>query len=71
MVGSFSGAGPTDKVYALKQDPDGSGSSNIEFGDGKNGARPATGARVTAGYRLGGGKEGSKPSTRANRHKSN
>jgi hypothetical protein len=70
-VGSFSGAGPTDKVFILKQDPDGSGSSKIEFGDGKNGARPATGARVTAGYRLGGGRDANKPSTRANRDKSN
>jgi hypothetical protein len=57
-VGSFSGAGPTDKVYVVGQDPDGSGSSRVEFGDGKNGARPATGARVIAGYRSGGGGEG-------------
>ncbi len=66
-VGSFSSAGPTDKVYVLKQDPDQSGSSYIEFGDGKHGAKPATGARVTAGYRLGGGGDGNKGITRANR----
>jgi hypothetical protein len=70
-VGSFSGAGPTEKVYVLKQGPDGSGSSNIEFGDGKNGARPATGARITAGYRLGAGKDGNRARTRGNRDKSN
>ncbi len=63
-VGSFLGAGPNDKVYVLKQDPDRSGSSHVEFGDGKNGARPATGARITAGYRLGGGRDGNKPHTR-------
>jgi hypothetical protein len=59
-VGSFSGAGPTDKVYVIRQSPDGTNSSNIEFGDGTNGARPATGARVIAGYRSGGGEEGNR-----------
>jgi hypothetical protein len=64
-VGSFSSAGPTDKVYVIKQDPDQSGSSRIEFGDGRNGAKPATGARITAGYRFGGARDGNKPITRA------
>ena len=59
-VGSFSRAGPTDEVYVLKQDPDRSGSSHIEFGDGKNGAIPPSGARVTVGYRLGGGRGGNR-----------
>ena len=66
-VGSFSGAGPTDKVYVIRQDPDRSGSSRIEFGDGKNGAKPATRARVTASYRTGAGGLGNEPITRANR----
>jgi hypothetical protein len=70
-VGSFLSAGPNDNVYVLKQNPDSRGSSSIEFGDGKNGARPATGARVTAGYRLGAGKDGNKPWIRANRDKPN
>jgi len=59
-VGSFLGAGPTDEVYVLERD-----AARIEFGDGKNGARPATGARITAGYRFGGGSDGDKPITRA------
>jgi hypothetical protein len=63
-VGSFSDAGPTDMVYVLHQDADQSGSSRIEFGDGKHGARPATGARVTVGYRLGGGRDGNMPKRR-------
>jgi hypothetical protein len=57
-VGSLSGAGPTDKVYVLRQSPDGTNSSLIEFGDGEKGAKPPTGALVTAGYRSGGGGEG-------------
>jgi hypothetical protein len=60
-VGSFSDAGPTDIVYVLNQDNDQSGSSRIEFGDGEHGARPARGARVTVGFRLGGGRDGNMP----------
>jgi hypothetical protein len=60
-VSSFSDADPTDMVYVLHQDTDPSGSSRIEFGDGKHGASPAAGARVTVGYRLGGGRDGDVP----------
>jgi hypothetical protein len=60
-VSSFSDADSTDMVYVLRQDIDQSGSSRIEFGDGEHGAKPAAGARVTVGYRLGGGRNGNMP----------
>ncbi len=63
-VSSFSDADPTDMVYVLHQDTNPSGSSRIEFGDGKHGASPAAGARVTVGYRLGGGRDGNMPKRR-------
>ena len=65
-VGSLSGAGPGDKVYVVKQDGNDGGSSCIEFGDGKNGARPATGAQISASYRLGHG-SGNVPGAGTNR----
>jgi len=51
-VSSFSGSGPEDRVYVLKED---GGDAFVEFGDGKNGARPAAGSEVGASYRFGGG----------------
>jgi predicted phage baseplate assembly protein len=51
-VPSLADAGPTDRVYAVRHDED--GSSRIVLGDGVHGARPATGVEnVTARYRVG------------------
>ncbi len=66
-VGSFSGAGPNDKVYVVRRDPNRGGASYVEFGDGTKGAKPPTGARVTVDYRFGGGIGGNSPRRMANR----
>jgi predicted phage baseplate assembly protein len=56
-VASLEEAGPTDRVYAVRHDED--GSSRIVLGDGVHGARPATGSEnVTAAYRVGIGTAG-------------
>ena len=46
-VSSFSASGPGDRVYVVSEVD---GNTVIEFGDGKNGARPPTGAEVIASY---------------------
>lgn len=48
--------GPTDQVYTT--DIDEFGNYSIVFGDGVNGQIPASGATVTASYRIGGGTQG-------------
>ena len=49
--------GPTDPGYVVVDRPD--GTVAVTFGDGRNGARPATGVEnVTARYRLGAGPSG-------------
>ncbi|MER6957247.1 putative baseplate assembly protein [Streptomyces sp. NPDC000618] len=49
--------GPTAQVFRLRTGP--GGSAAVEFGDGRHGARPPTGAEnVTARYRVGGGRAG-------------
>ncbi|HTF09970.1 MAG TPA: hypothetical protein VK659_17525 [Asanoa sp.] len=56
-VPSLADAGPTDRVYAIRHDED--GTSRIVLGDGVHGARPATGTEnVTAAYRVGIGAAG-------------
>jgi hypothetical protein len=56
-VSSFSGSGPQHRVYVVRENED-DGTGAVEFGDGKNGARPPAGSRVVARYRFGGGKSG-------------
>ncbi|MEV1065958.1 putative baseplate assembly protein [Streptomyces sp. NPDC050263] len=49
--------GPTAQVFRLRTGP--GGGAAVEFGDGRHGARPPTGAEnVTARYRVGGGRAG-------------
>ncbi len=56
-VDSLVDLGPTDPGYVLADRPD--GSVAVAFGDGRNGARPATGVEnITARYRLGAGPAG-------------
>ncbi len=59
-VDSFSGASPTDRVYIIRQNGGGNGELVVEFGDGRHGERPRTGAGVSASYRFGGGRSGDK-----------
>ena len=49
-VSSFSGCGPRDEVFVVKED---GGRASIQFGDGLHGARPEAGSRVVASYRYG------------------
>ncbi len=58
QVSSFSGSGPQDRVYVVREEDD---RSVIEFGDGMNGARPPVGLQVVASYRFGGGRSGTVP----------
>jgi hypothetical protein len=58
QVSSFSGTGPQDRVYILKEEDD---VTLIEFGDGKNGARPPAGSNIVASYRFGDGRNGHVP----------
>jgi hypothetical protein len=51
---TLSASGPTDRVYVVKTDPD--GSTTVRFGDGVNGAALPIGAYVAVTYRHGGGK---------------
>jgi predicted phage baseplate assembly protein len=56
-VPSFAGTGPTDRAYTTRRGDD--GLTAVQFGDGKTGARPPTGAEnVRATYRKGIGLEG-------------
>ena len=52
----FVGHAPGDRVYRLETADD--GTTTVVFGDGETGARPATGAEITASYRQGQGAEG-------------
>jgi hypothetical protein len=52
-VPSFVNSLPTDKVFITKLTPD--GYTQIQFGDGVNGAIPTNGNTITAQYRIGGG----------------
>ena len=53
--GAFSGAGPQDEVYIVRQNED--GESIVTFGDGETGARLPSGVKnVTASYRFGAGR---------------
>ncbi|MGY6634797.1 MAG: hypothetical protein ACXIU8_13805 [Alkalilacustris sp.] len=52
-VASFFGRGPGDLVFTLREDAE--GATHVTFGDGRRGARLATGAVVTAQYRSGAG----------------
>lgn len=52
-VPNFFVAGATDEVYIVRQDD--AGKSTVMFGDGINGARPTTGAKIMANYRYGAG----------------
>lgn len=60
QVSTLATAGPTDKVYSLSTDSN--GVTWITFGDGYNGAIPATSpansSGITATYRIGGGSSG-------------
>lgn len=50
-------AGPLDQVYIVREDEE--GTSVVQFGDGKTGARPSSGRNnVVAGYRVGLGAHG-------------
>jgi predicted phage baseplate assembly protein len=54
---SLHGAGPTDRVYVVRTQED--GTSAVQFGDGVNGARLPTGnGNVRATYRIGAGLAG-------------
>jgi predicted phage baseplate assembly protein len=56
-VPSFVGSGPTDRVYTTRRGDD--GVTAVQFGDGKTGASPPTGAEnVRATYRKGIGPDG-------------
>jgi hypothetical protein len=56
-VPSFFGQGPKDRVYVVRTDD--ALTSTVEFGDGINGPRPATGTEnIQALYRKGGGQQG-------------
>ncbi|MFI9271863.1 baseplate J/gp47 family protein [Kitasatospora sp. NPDC052896] len=50
---------PTDQIFTVYTDN--AGTSHVTFGDGINGAIPATGMKVTASYRIGGGTYGNMP----------
>ena len=53
-VDTFFGRGPEERVYVVRQEPN--GDSRVLFGDGERGARPPTGANnVRADYRYGAG----------------
>jgi predicted phage baseplate assembly protein len=53
-VRSFYGRGPNDHVYVLLQDHE--SNTIVRFGDGQNGARPATGSgNIRVNYRFGAG----------------
>lgn len=56
-VATTASAGPTDRVYETRDEPD--GGISVVFGDGARGARPSTGAmNVRARYRKGAGVAG-------------
>jgi len=48
-VRSLSKSGPQDNVYVVTEDGE---RASVAFGDGKNGSRPAAGARIVASYRF-------------------
>jgi hypothetical protein len=52
-VPSLYGRGPEATVFVTSEDD--AGQTHVRFGDGADGRRPATGAQVTATYRVGGG----------------
>jgi hypothetical protein len=52
----FVGHAPGDRVYRIETADD--ATTTVVFGDGETGARPATGAEITASYRQGQGAEG-------------
>ncbi len=53
VVESLEQAGPRDHVFALDQR-----AGKIRFGDGRQGARPPAGSRISASYRTGVGASG-------------
>jgi predicted phage baseplate assembly protein len=56
-VPSLFGHGPRERVYTIRLDDD--GKTKVQFGDGRTGARPATGREnILADYRKGLGREG-------------
>jgi hypothetical protein len=59
----LAGCGPEDRCYVLRVDDDGTG--RLVFGDGTNGSRLPTGARVAARYRYGSGASGNADDARA------
>ena len=59
-VPNFFGAAPDDRVYIVREDED--GTSTVQFGDGRRGARLPTGRdNVVAHYRYGAGEPGPEP----------
>ena len=58
-VETLLGLGPNARAYELDRPPD--GSAVVTFGDGTDGARPATGAGLRARYRRGLGASGNLP----------
>ena len=51
------GRGPRERVYTLRRDDE--GTTTVQFGDGRTGARPPTGQEnITAAYRTGLGRDG-------------
>ncbi|MGZ8312952.1 MAG: hypothetical protein ACXWUR_12885, partial [Allosphingosinicella sp.] len=59
---SFFGRGPTEEIYVVRQESD--GSASITFGDGVRGARPPTGvSNIRADYRFGAGAAKPPPGT--------
>jgi hypothetical protein len=61
-VATFFTAGPADRVYALRAEPD--GGTRIVFGDGKRGARLPSGTRTTSAAPIGSA-PGARPRHRA------
>ncbi|MGZ8281599.1 MAG: hypothetical protein ACXWUN_01460 [Allosphingosinicella sp.] len=58
----FFGRGPTEEIYVVRQESD--GSASITFGDGVRGARPPTGvSNIRADYRFGAGAAKPPPGT--------
>lgn len=60
---TLAACGPEDRCYVVRVDDDGTGS--LVFGDGTNGSRLPTGARIAARYRNGSGASGNADGARA------
>jgi predicted phage baseplate assembly protein len=59
---TFFGRGPTEEIYVVRQEAD--GSATVTFGDGARGARPPTGVNnIRADYRFGAGAAKPPPGT--------